>query len=106
MTRAISTGVLTNSVVGSFLVCLYKSLFLAENTIKLVASAKTPKNANKVVLKTGPRLCLKTGPSMLRNIIGPIANTTFIFVYPRLSAGRKRFSTKNKIDQFLAQKGQ
>ena len=57
LTRAVSTGVLTNSVLFSFCVSL-NFAFFAENTIKLGVSAKKKKNNTKkpknLVLKTGP----------------------------------------------------
>ena len=55
LTRAVSTGVLTNRVF--FFFCgSSKFAFFAENIIKIGVSAKTG-NKKKVVLKIGPRLC-------------------------------------------------
>ena len=78
LTRAVSTGVFTNSVFFSFL-CFFKFCIFAENTIKIGVSAKKKKKKKKKnkkpsKLKTGPSYKLKTGPSMLRNIIGPVFN--------------------------------
>ena len=57
LTRTISTGALTNSVL-----CVFKFRMFADNTINIEVLA--PKQTNKknkkkktVVLKTGPRLC-------------------------------------------------
>ena len=71
---------------------------------------KHKKQSSKV--KNWSKLKLKTGPSMLRNIIGPVFNSKNVFFWlfcllvfqnPLLSAGRMRFSKlKNiKMDQFL-----
>ena len=111
LTRAVSTGVLTNSVFFSFL-CFFKFCIFAENTIKIGVSAKRKKGKKtqkkkKPSVKNWSKLALKTGPSMLRNKIGPVFNArngSFVFVYflfflknPLLSAGRTRFSkTKTK----------
>ena len=80
----------------------------------------TKKNKNPSV-KNWSKLALKTGPSMLRNKLGPVFNTRigycfcfffFSLTIPLLSAGRTRFSKKNKkkkqktknLDQFLTLK--
>ena len=110
LTRAVSTGVLTNSVFFSFL-CFFKFCIFAENTIKIGVSAKkkrkkhTKKN-KKPSVKNWSKLALKTGPSMLRNKIGPVFNArnvvffVFFFLFflknPLLSAGRMRFSKTKK----------
>ena len=77
LTRTVSTGVFTNSVLFSFL-CFFQFCIFCWNTIKIGVSAENNKRKqknNKILkLKTGPKLKLKTGPSMLRNIIGPILN--------------------------------
>ena len=52
LTRAVSTGVLTNSVFFSFW-CVFKFACFAESTIKIVVSGK---NKN-ILLNAGPRLC-------------------------------------------------
>ena len=57
LTRAVSTGVLTNSVF--FLFCVsFNFAFFAEHTIKIGVSAKNQKNTKRktknLVLKTGP----------------------------------------------------
>ena len=57
LTRAVSTGVLTNSVFFSFL-CFFKFCIFAENTIKIGVSAKTKNKKNNTFYK------LKTGPSI------------------------------------------
>ena len=46
LTRAVSTGVLTNSVFFFFL-CFFKFCIFAENTIKYGGSAKKRKNTKK-----------------------------------------------------------
>ena len=46
MTRAVSTGVLTNSVFFSFL-CFFEFCIFAENTTKIGVSAKKKKNNTK-----------------------------------------------------------
>ena len=80
LTRAVSTGVLTNSAFFLFL-CFFKFCFFAENTINIGVSAqkkkkhKTKKKKNKTKkpsVKNWSKLALKTGPSMLRNKIGPV----------------------------------
>ena len=89
LTRAVSTGVLTNSVFFSFL-CFFKFCIFAENTIKIGVSAKkkrkkTQKKNKKPSVKNWSKLALKTGPSMLRNKIGPVFNARnvvfFLFVF-------------------------
>ena len=88
--------------------------FFAENTIKIGVSAppqkkrkkkNTNKKKQKPSVKNWSKLALKTGPSMLRNKIGPVfsaRNGSFVFVYfllkknPLLSAGRTRFSETKK----------
>ena len=109
LTRAISTGVLTNSVFFSFL-CFFKFCIFAENTIKIGVSApkkrKRHKKNKKPSVKNWSKLALKTGPSMLRNKIGPVFNARnvvffwFLFLLflknPLLSAGRMRFSKTKK----------
>ena len=107
LTRTISTIVFTNSVFFSFL-CFFKFCIFAENTINIGVSPKQRKNTKtnrKTSVKNWSKLALKTGPSMLRNKIGPVFNARneSFFVYfllffknPLLSAGRMRFSKKNK----------
>ena len=77
-TRAVSTGVLTNSVFFPFCVSLIFACF-AENTIKIGVSAKrkrTKTQKNKIPnVKNWSKLALKTGPSMSRNKVGPVFNT-------------------------------
>ena len=64
LTRAISTVVFTNSVFFLFCVSLNFACF-AENTIKIGVPTKTKNNKKNK---------LKTGPSMLHNITGPVFN--------------------------------
>ena len=87
LTRAVSTGVLTNSVFFLFL-CFFKFCSFAENTIKIGVSApqkrkKKHKKKQKPSVKNWSKLALKTGPSMLRNKIGPVFNARNVvfFVY-------------------------
>ena len=68
LTRTVSTGVLTTSVLFVFGISS-KFAFFGENTIKIGVSAKTQQKTNNAVLKT----C----PSMLHNKLGPVFNTTF-----------------------------
>ena len=90
LTRAVSTGVLTNSVFFSFL-CFFKFCIVAENTIKIGVSAKkkrkkkTKKN-KKPSVKNWSKLALKTGPSMLRNKIGPVFNARNVVFFVLFSS--------------------
>ena len=88
LTRAVSTGVLTNSV--SFAVLFFfQFCMFAENTIKIGVSAPPQKKKNtkknkKPSVKNWSKLALKTGPSMMRNKIGPAFNArngSFVFGY-------------------------
>ena len=81
--------------------CLFQFCIFAQNIIKIEVKNSKVKNWSK--------LKLKTGPSMLRNKIGPVFNARdgsffvsffFFLKNPLLSAGRMRFS-KIKMDQFL-----
>ena len=54
LTRAISTGVLTNRVFVSFCVCLKFACFAESTIIGFQPKTKTHK---KIVLKANPRLC-------------------------------------------------
>ena len=79
---------------------------------------KNQKNKKKTKVKNWFKLKLKIGPSMLRNIIGPMflasknvfCCSLFCFFYILLSAGGTRFSkTKtnkknNELDQYLTLK--
>ena len=96
LTRARSTGVLTNSVF-SFWGCFYILHVLLRNT-KIVVS--TPKNS---VLKTGSKVVLETGPSMLRNKIGPAFKTrNGSFFWTSSSFCRENeISKTQKMDPFL-----
>ena len=104
-----------SQIVSFFLFCVsLKFAFFAENTIKIGVSAnkkkkkKTKKN-KKPSVKNWSKLALKTGPSMLRNKIGPVVNAKNVVFFvcfllflknPLLSAGRMRFSkTKKKKKQ-------
>ena len=68
-----------SQIVSFFLFCVSLNFaFFAENTIKIGVSAKkkkknTKKN-KKPSVKNWSKLALKTGPSMLRNKIGPVFN--------------------------------
>ena len=104
LTRAVSTGVLTNSV---FLFCV------SLNFCIFAEKEKTQKNKHPCV-KNWSKLVLNTGPSMLRNIIGPAFNTrigSFFFLFcfwkilfflqgERDFRKQKTKKTKN-LDQFL-----
>ena len=86
LTRAVGTGVLTNSVFFLFCVSLNVACF-AENTIKIGVSAqnkekKTQRKNKKPSVNNWSKLALKTGPSMLRNKIGPAFNARngYLFV--------------------------
>ena len=99
-------------IVSFFLFCVSLNFALfAENTIKIGVSAKTKKKKNtkknkKPSVKNWSKLALKTGPSMLRNKIGPVFNarnvvfflflSSFFLKIPLLSAGRMRFSKTKK----------
>ena len=77
LTRAVSTVVFTNSVFFLFCVSLIFACF-AENTIKIGVSAPPPpkkkKKKQNSKVKKWSKLKLKSGPIMLRNIIGPLFN--------------------------------
>ena len=60
LTRAVSTGVFTSSVL--FFLCCFKFACFAENTIKIVFSAKAT-----TCVENWCKVVLKIGPSMLRN---------------------------------------
>ena len=113
LTRAVCTGVLTNSVF--FLFCASLNFaFFAENTMQIGVSAKKKKEKKhkkkqKPSVKNWSKLALKTGPSMLRNKIGPVLTLEMLFVFclfffflknPLLSAGRMRFSQTKKWTSF------
>ena len=86
-----------SQIVSVFLVCVSLNFALfAENTIKIGAST---------LFKNWSKLALKTGPSMLRNKIGPVLTLElghFLFMFffflknPLISAGRTRFSKTKK----------
>ena len=68
----------------------FKFCIFAENTIKIGVSAKkkrkkTQKKNKKPSVKNWSKLALKTGPSMLRNKIGPVFNARnvvfFLFLF-------------------------
>ena len=88
LTRAISTGVLTNSVFFFFsFLCFFKFCIFAENTIKKQGFQPPPppkkkrkkKHKKNPCVKNWSKLVSKTRPSMLRNIFGPIFNTRIVF---------------------------
>ena len=57
--------------------CFFKFGIFAENTIKIGVSAKEKEintTKKKTSVKNWSKLALKTGPSMLRNKIGPVFN--------------------------------
>ena len=66
-----------SQIVSVFAFCVsFNFAFFAENTIKIGVSAKKKEKKKKQnsKVKNWSKLKLKTGPSMLRNIIGPIFN--------------------------------
>ena len=79
LTRAVSTSLLTNSVFFLWR-CFFRFCISVENTIKIGVSAKqkrkTQKHTKNPSVKNWSKLALKTGPSMLRNKIGPVFNAT------------------------------
>ena len=94
-----------SQIVSFFLFCVSLNFaFFAENTIKIGVSAppkkrKKHKKNKKPSVKNWSKLALKTGPSMLRNKIGPVLTLEmghfFCFFFllfflknPLLSAGR------------------
>ena len=100
-----------SQIVSFFLFCVSLNFaFFAENTIKIGVSAKkkkkNTKKTKKPSVKNWSKLALKTGPSMLRNQIGPVLNArnvvfflvsfSFFLKNPLLSAGRMRFSKTKK----------
>ena len=112
LTRAVSTVVFTNSVV--FFCVSFNFAFFAENTIKYGFQQK--KQNSKV--KKWSKLKLKSGPIMLRNIIGPLFLTLkrlcfFVFFFglffknplqgERVFRKQKQRKTK-QLDHFLTLK--
>ena len=82
LTRTVSTGVFTNSVFFSIL-CFFKFCMFAESTIKIGVSPpplpkknqkKNKKKKQNSKVKKWSKLKLKSGPIMLRNIMGPLFN--------------------------------
>ena len=68
-----------SQVVSFFLFCVSLNFaFFAENTIKIgfqpKKKKKNTKKTKKPSVKNWSKLALKTGPSMLRNKIGPVFN--------------------------------
>ena len=69
-----------SQIVSFFLFCVSLNFAcFAENTIKIGVSAKRKRKKNtkqtkKPSVKNWSKLALKTGPSMLRNKIGPVFN--------------------------------
>ena len=125
LTRTVSTGVFTNSVF--FIFVSLQILHFAKNTIKIGVSPPPPpkkknktKQKTKIYVKNWSKYNLKIGPSMLRNIIGPVLTYKIVFfgcvllVFENhlLSAGRMRCYKKNKknktikMDHFLTYKRQ
>ena len=78
-----------------FGVFILNSIF-AESAVKIVASATKKKNT-----KNYKKVVSEIGPSMFRNIIGPVFNTTSCFLEkkPLLSAGKNEIfkNTKKKM---------
>ena len=78
-----------SQIVSFFLfLCFFKFCIFAENTIKIGVSANKKKTKNtkkKPSVKNWSKLALKTGPSMLRNKIGPVFNARnvvfFLFAF-------------------------
>ena len=78
-----------SQIVCFFLFCVSLNIAcFAENTIKIGVSAKKKRKKNtkknkKPSVKNWSKLALKTGPSMLRNKIGPVFNARNVvfFVY-------------------------
>ena len=78
-----------SQIVSFFLFCVsFNFACFAENTIKIGVSANKKKKQNtkknkKPSVENWSKLALKTGPSMLRNKIGPVfnaRNVVFFFV--------------------------
>ena len=107
-----------SQIVSFFLFCISLNLsFFAENTIKYGVSAQTKntKKTKKASVKNWSKLALKTGPSMLRNKIGPVfhaRNGSFVFVcflfvfeksssFCRENEIFKNKKNKKNLDQFL-----
>ena len=108
LTRAVSTGVLTNSVFFSFL-CFFKFCMFCWKHNKNWGFSQTKKthkkNKKRPSVKNWSKLALKTGPSMLRNKIGPVLTLEmgllflFIFFLEKSSSFYREneiFKTKNK----------
>ena len=90
---------------------------MTKNRVSAKQKQKTKKQKiQNSKVKNWSKLKLKIGPSMLRNIIGPVFNfkncvfvvLLVIFINPLLSAGKMRFSKRKtkKMDQFLTLKRQ
>ena len=110
---------LCSQIVSFSFMYFCKFCFFAENTIKIGVSAppKKEKNTKKQKnpsVKNWSKLALKTGPSMLRNKIGPVFNARhgsffcffFFFFFAKSSSFCREneiFKTKKqkKKDQFL-----
>ena len=93
--RAVSTGVLTNSVIFSFFVFLSILHALLKTLCK---SGFQPKKQKICCVKNWSKVVfLKIGPSMLRSKIGQVFNTTFCFFLKISSFCRENEIFKNKI---------
>ena len=105
LTRAVSTGVLTNSVFFSFL-CFFKFCIFCWKHYKNRGFSQKKKKKNtkknkKPSVKNWSKLALKTGPSMLRNKIGPVFNARnvvfFLFVFLLFFEKSSSFCRENEI---------
>ena len=113
-TRAVSTGVLTNSVFFFFLFCVSLNFALfAEKTIKRGFSQNKKKNTqiNKTPsVKNWSKLALKTGPSMLRNKLDQFSTLELGHCFVYFSScflkvlfflqGERDFQNNKNLDQF------
>ena len=96
-----------SQIVSFFLFCVSLNFaFFAENTIKLGVSAKKKRKKNtknkKPSVKNWSKLALKTGPSMLRNKIGPVfnaRNVVFLFLFLLFLEKSSSFCRENEISK-------
>ena len=106
-----------SQIVLFFFFVFLQILFFAENTIKIGVSAKKKKKKKKKhtqkkkpSVKNWSKLALKTGPSMLRNKIGPVFNARnvvffdlFFFFFEKSSSfcrEKEIFKNKKKWTSF------
>ena len=105
LTRAVSTGVLTNSVFFSFLRFFKFCIFCWKHYKNRGFSPKKKKQKHKKnkqpSVKNWSKLALKTGPSMLRNKIGPVFNARnvvfFCFLFLLFFEKSSSFCRENEI---------